>query len=283
MSVQNHHLAAKIVSNGIEIHFNEYGQGPLLVLLHGFPDVEETFLHQANELKKHYRVVTPRLRGFPPSSVPNAVSSYALPELAGDIKNLIEEFGGPAIIVGHDWGGAIAQLTALLYPDLVCGLVLCNSSLISRFDALVNSDEEQQTLSSYTLPYFRYQEGDEKRIPEIVEPIRDEAWRAYIADYLSSNPIEGMLSYYKANFPQPPYMPTEPSGYVFNTPTLIIWGREEHAFSSKALDGAIQFFPAGLTIASIPNAGHWVHRDAPEIFNKTLKSWLSTLSESHTN
>jgi pimeloyl-ACP methyl ester carboxylesterase len=64
---------------------------------------------------------------------------------------------GPAIIVGHDWGGALAQVFALRHSSLVAGLVLLNAPLLSTFNALVNNNAEQQAMSSYMLPYLRYQ------------------------------------------------------------------------------------------------------------------------------
>src|SRR3984893_4593816 len=267
------------VRNGdIEIFYSRYGEGPLMVLLHGFPDNEGTYAAQVKELARDHLVVTPRLRGFPPSSTPSEVERYALPLVADDIAALIEHLGqSPAIVVGHDWGGALAQAVALGHSSLVAGLVLLNAPLLSTFNALVNSNAEQQAMSSYTLPYLRYRQDDDKNIPFVTRNIRDPKWRATIGTYLNENSIEGMLAYYKANYPVPPYLPQEPAGYTFTMPTLLIWGMEEEYFAPAALDGLVKYCPASLRMVAVPGAGHWVHRDAAARVHSEIRAWLAML------
>ena len=82
-------------------------------------------------------------------------------------------------------------------------------------------------MSAYTLPYLRYQSGDDKNIAFVTRNIRDPDWRATISHYLEQNPNEGMMAYYKANYPAPPYNPQTPAGYTFAVPSLIIGGRKK--------------------------------------------------------
>lgn len=270
---------AEVIRNGdVEIFYASYGEGPLLVLLHGFPDNEGTYAAQIEDLSRDHLVVTPRLRGFPPSSVPAAVESYALPTVAEDVAALVEHLGrGPAVVVGHDWGGALAQVFTLRFPHLVKGLVLLNAPVLSTFDAVVNSDPEQQAMSAYTLPYLRFRPGDDKNVEFVTRNIRNPGWRLAVSHYLEDNPIEGMMAYYKANYAAPPYRPQQPTGYVFGVPTLIIWGTEEEYFAPGVLDGLTRYFPASLRLTTVPGAGHWVHQDAPDRVNREIRSWLALL------
>jgi pimeloyl-ACP methyl ester carboxylesterase len=187
---------SKSIRNGeIEIFYSHYGEGPLTVLLHGFPDNEGTYAAQVADFARDHLVVAPRLRGFPPSSIPSDVESYALPIVAEDVAALVEHFGqGPAIVVGHDWGGALAQAVALRFPSLVTSLILLNTPILSTFNAVVTNDPEQQAMSAYTLPYLRYQSGDDKNIAFVTRNIRDPGWRATISRYLEQNSIEGMMT-----------------------------------------------------------------------------------------
>jgi pimeloyl-ACP methyl ester carboxylesterase len=267
------------IRNGdIDIYYASYGEGPLVVLLHGFPDHEGTFAAQIEELSRDHRVVTPRLRGFAPSSAPAAVESYALPTVAEDIAAIIEHFGpGPAIVVGHDWGGALAQAVALRFPHLVEGLVVLNAPVLSTFDSVVTSEPEQQALSAYTLPYLQYRPGDDKNLEFVTRNIRNPEWRRTVSRYLDETPIEGMMAYYKANYAAPPYRPQAPAGYRFGVPTLIVWGVEEEYFAPSVLDGLTRYFDAPVRLASVPGAGHWVHQDAPGRVNQEIRSWLAML------
>jgi pimeloyl-ACP methyl ester carboxylesterase len=281
MPASSHETPSFIRNGDIELSYSSYGKGPLLVLLHGFPDHEGTFAAQVEELARDHLVVTPRLRGFPPSSVPAELERYALPAVSEDIAAVIEHFGqGPAVVVGHDWGGALAQVVALRFPHLVKSLVLLNAPVLSTFDSIVSSDPLQQTMSAYTLPYLRFQPGDDKNVELVTRNIRNPAWRLVVSRYLEENSIEGMMAYYKANYVAPPYRPQAPAGYTYGVPTLIVWGTEEEYFAPSALDGLARYFSASLRLALVPGAGHWPHQDAPDFVNSEIRSWLAMLTAS---
>jgi pimeloyl-ACP methyl ester carboxylesterase len=264
----------------VEIAYSRFGAGAPLVLLHGFPDVEATWSAQVEDLARDHLVLTPRLRGYPPSGAPDDPAQYALTVVAGDVIALVEMLdAGPAVLVGHDWGGALAQVVALMRPDLVAGLIMLNAPPLSRFDSVVSSDPGQQAMSAYTLPYLAYREGDDKNVEWVTRHIRDEAWRAEISAYLRDTPLHGMMAYYKANYVAPPYRPQAPAGHVFKVPTLIVWGTEEEYFSARVLDGLTDYHAATLRLVTIHGAGHWVHRDAAARVNAEIRSWLGVLPE----
>ena len=111
--------------NGVRLHVAEQGSGPLVVLLHGWPESWYSWRHQFGPLAAAgYRVVAPDQRGYARSAQPEDVSSYTMLHLVGDVVALIREFGAErAVLVGHDWGAPVAWVTALLRPDLVRAVV----------------------------------------------------------------------------------------------------------------------------------------------------------------
>ncbi|NLU68696.1 alpha/beta hydrolase [Streptomyces sp. HNM0574] len=110
--------------NGVRLHVAEQGEGPLVVLLHGFPECWYSWRHQFAPLARAgYRVVAPDQRGYARSEQPADVAAYTLPHLAGDVIGLIHALGEErAVVIGHDWGAPVAWTTAMLRPDVVRGV-----------------------------------------------------------------------------------------------------------------------------------------------------------------
>ncbi|MEU1799872.1 alpha/beta hydrolase [Streptomyces sp. NPDC019937] len=107
--------------NGVRLHIAEQGEGPLVLLLHGFPESWYSWRHQFGPLAEAgYRVVAPDQRGYARSEQPEDIASYSLLHLAGDVIGLIRALGEEqAVVVGHDWGAPVAWITAMLRPDVV--------------------------------------------------------------------------------------------------------------------------------------------------------------------
>jgi pimeloyl-ACP methyl ester carboxylesterase len=113
-----------VEANGIRLHVSEEGEGPLVVLLHGFPECWYSWRHQFTPLAAAgYRVVAPDQRGYGGSDRPDPVEAYSMLHLAGDVIGLVHALGEErAVVVGHDWGAPVAWHTALLRPDVVRGV-----------------------------------------------------------------------------------------------------------------------------------------------------------------
>lgn len=120
-SLQHH----KIKRNGIELHMVEQGTGPLVLLLHGFPEFWYSWRHQITFLANQgYRVIAPDLRGFGDSEAPQSSTSYSVAHIAGDIISILDHFGEEkAFVVGHDWGALAGWFLCLSRPDRVKGFV----------------------------------------------------------------------------------------------------------------------------------------------------------------
>lgn len=265
------------VQNGdVRTHFYVSGKGPLMVLLHGFPDNGKTFSRQAAEFSKTHTVVCPTMRGYPPSDVPPVSDVYALTAVVEDILAIFDHFNATkAVVGGHDFGGAAIQLLALLHPERVEGLIIINSPIVPRFHELIQLDKEQQALSAYTIPYFNYKPGDDVDFDYIIRNIRDEKYRQEIRDYLTEGPVDGMFAIYKYNYAGPPYgQVIDTTGMLYQIPTLIIWGLEEEYFSIKMLNKIPENFKNSTRLVTLPGAGHWSFRDQPERVNNEIRSWL---------
>lgn len=269
-----------VENGGVRTHYRASGSGPLLLLAHGFPDNSDTFYNQVPILAKHYTVVTPTLRGFPPSDVPDDDEAYVIQNIVGDFVALIKHFGArKAIIGGHDIGSAAIQLLAVTQPDLVAGMILMNAAILPRLAELVNFDPEQQKASEYTIHFMQYQIGDDKEVENKTTFIRDPSRRKEIQDYLTASPMNGMMAYYKKNYPAPPYGQTSPlQNITLPVPTLILWGVEDEYFIPKFLDGIPKIFPNTTRLVTFPHAGHWVFQDEPKKVNREMFSWLEELN-----
>jgi epoxide hydrolase 4 len=117
-----------IQANGIRFHCLTDGAGPLVVLLHGFPQFSYEYRHLVPALARAgYRAVAPDMRGFGNTSRPARIEDYALQTLGDDVAALVDALGEPkAHVLGHEWGGIVAAEAALSHPDKVDRLVLVN-------------------------------------------------------------------------------------------------------------------------------------------------------------
>ncbi|CDP01962.1 unnamed protein product [Coffea canephora] len=136
----------RIKTNGIWMHIAEKGTGPLVLLLHGFPEIWYSWRHQINFLAKHgYRVVAPDLRGYGDTDSPLSPSSYTAFHIVGDLIGLLDHFGQEqAFVVGIDWGAAAAWQLSLLRPNRVRGIVALSVPFTPRFSTIKTTDSFKQ-------------------------------------------------------------------------------------------------------------------------------------------
>jgi pimeloyl-ACP methyl ester carboxylesterase len=262
-------------SSGVKLHYVCEGEGPLVILLHGFPDYWYTWRDQMPALARHFQVVAVDLRGYNKSDQPEGAENYALEKLTADVAAVVEHFGQKqATIVGHDWGGAIAWGFAMLRPEMTSRLVILNLPHPRGLLRELANNPAQQKNSQYARD-FQQPEAAKRLTPELLafwvkEP---EARQEYIEAFKRSS-IEGMLNYYKANYPRPPYA-VEQQFPPVKCPVLMIHGLKDQFLLPGALDGTWNWVEGELTLVTIPQAGHFVHRDAPERVTSALLGWLT--------
>jgi pimeloyl-ACP methyl ester carboxylesterase len=262
-------------SNGVKIHYVTMGKGPLVVMIHGFPDFSYTWRDQMPALAKHFQVVAVDLRGYNKSDQPQGVENYTMDKLVGDIDAVVRHFNqDKAVIVGHDWGGAIAWTYAMMHPDKTDRLIILNLPHLRGLSRELAHNPEQQKNSQYARD-FQKPDAASKMKPEFLvfwvkEP---EARKKYIEAFKRSS-IEGMLNYYKANYPREPYKENNDFPPV-KCPVLMIHGLKDKALLPGALNDTWKWVEKDLTLVTIPNADHFVHRDAPEFVTQTMERWLT--------
>ena len=262
-------------SQGVKIHYVTAGQGPLVVLLHGFPDYHYTWRDQIPALAKSCQVAALDLRGYNDSDQPTGVENYSLDKLVADVVAVVRHLGRErATIVGHDWGGAIAWNVALRHPELTERLVILNLPHPRGLLRELKSNPEQQKNSAYARA-FQLPGAAAALTPEAIAGwVREPEARAkYVAAFRKSS-LEGMLNYYKANYPREPYeVPAELP--QVKCPVLMIHGLDDKALLPGALNDTWQWIDNEFSLVTIPKAGHFVHRDQPERVTRALVDWLA--------
>ena len=262
-------------SNGVKIHYATVGSGPLVVMIHGFPDYWYTWRKQMEGLSDKYQVVAIDQRGYNLSDKPEGVENYAIPLLVGDVIAVIKHFGkDKAIIVGHDWGGAVAWALALSAPQYVDRLIILNLPHPRGITRELAHNPKQQEASQYARNFQK--EGAENMIkPEqlafwVTDP---DAKPKYIEAFQRSS-LKAMLNYYKANYPHEPYQ--EDSSPVVKTqmPVLMFHGLKDTALLSDALNNTWDWMGKDLTLVTIPDSGHFVQQDAADLVTRTMRAWL---------
>ena len=117
-----------IEANGIQLAVEEAGEGPAVILLHGFPELSYSWRHQIPALAAAGdRVIAPDQRGYGASSKPGEIADYGLEALAADVFGILDGLGvETATVVGHDWGSIVAFTAAITHPERFTGLVSLN-------------------------------------------------------------------------------------------------------------------------------------------------------------
>jgi epoxide hydrolase 4 len=262
-------------SNGVKIHYASLGTGPLVVMIHGFPDYWYTWRAQMEGLADRFQVVAIDQRGYNLSDKPAGVENYDVRLLVGDVVAVIRHLGQQkAIIVGHDWGGVVAWQLAINAPQVVDRLIILNLPHPRGLSRELAHNPEQQANSAYARRF--QQEGAEKALTAegLAGWVKDpEARKKYVAAFGRSD-FAAMLSYYKRNYPREPYTEDTSPVKKLQMPVLMFHGLKDTALLSPALNGTWDWMEKDLTITTVPDAGHFVQQDAADLVTKTMRAWL---------
>ena len=257
------------------------GDGPLVLLLHGFPEFWYAWRRQiACFAEAGFRVVAPDQRGYNLSDKPRRVSAYGLDTLAGDVVSLIDEAGrGRAILVGHDWGGLVAWWTAVRFPEGLERLAVLNAPPPRVFRHHVRHDPRQRKRSWYIryfqlpwLPERWYRRNNweigVRSMKETACPgaFSDGDMALYREAWSRPGAIRAMIHWYRAALRHPPRKPASPR---VSLPTLIVWGARDRFLGQEMLEPSLGMCDVGRAEV-LPEATHWVQHDEPERVNRLL-------------
>jgi epoxide hydrolase 4 len=263
---------------GVKIHYATLGQGPLVVMIHGFPDFWYSWRAQMAALADSYQVVALDLRGYNLSDKPQGQAQYDIKLLVSDVAAVVKHFqprGGGAVIVGHDWGGIISWRFAMVHPELTDRLIILNLPHPRSLAYELAHNPEQQKNSAYAR---RFQEPDaaksltaEGLAKRVADPI---AHPRYVEAFRRSD-FEAMLNYYKQNYPRPPYVEDTSPLVKVKMPVLMFHGLKDTALLAGALNRTWDYVDNTLTLITVPEAGHFVQNDAADLVSSRMKAWLA--------
>ncbi len=277
-----------IETNGIRLHAAVAGpeDGELVVLLHGFPEFSYGFHHQMEELAASgYRVAVPDQRGYHLSDKPEQIEDYTINKLSDDIAGLIEAFGETsAIVIGHDWGGAVAWHLAASKPEYVKKLIAINIPHPTAMPRVFMKNPLQWLKSSY-MAFFQLPEVPEKLMAATdfesmkqamkgtarPDAFTDQELERYKDAWSQPGALTGMLNWYRAirkgSLLQMPKAP-------LRMPVRIIWGLGDQFLSPMLATESLKFCE-NAELVWVGEATHWVHHEQPEIVNRLIKEFLT--------
>ena len=262
-------------SNGVKIHYATIGSGPLVVMIHGFPDYWYSWRHQMEGLADKFQVVAIDQRGYNLSDQPAGVENYDMRLLVGDVIAVITHLKQQkAIIVGHDWGGVVSWQLALNAPQFVDRLVILNLPHPRGLSRELANNPEQQKNSAYAR---RFQaEGAEKTLTAegLAGWVRDAAAKPKYIEAFKRSDFGAMLNYYKRNYPREPYTEDTSPVKKVQMPVLMIHGLKDTALLAGALNNTWEWIEKDFSLTTVPTAGHFVQADEPELVTKTIRAWL---------
>ncbi len=271
-------------NNGVKIHYASVGEGPLVVMIHGFPDFWYSWRDQMAGLQDNYQVVAIDQRGYNKSGQPEGVAQYAMPLLVADVAAVVRHLGREsATIVGHDWGGAVAWQVAFNLPQMTERLIILNLPHPLGMAREMANNPEQRKNSDYARKFREGSPGDADIMfggpmtpATLAGWVSDPAAKPVYEAAFARSSFEAMLNFYKANYPAPPApgSPPPPAPPRLKMPVLIFHGLKDNALHSDGLNNTWDWIDADVTIVSAPEAGHFVQQDASELVTTTMRWWL---------
>jgi pimeloyl-ACP methyl ester carboxylesterase len=273
----------------VRLHYVEAGEGPLVVLLHGFPEFWFSWRFQIPALASAgLRVVAPDMRGYNLSTRPSGVPAYDIDRLAGDVRDLIHERGAKsAFLAGHDWGAAVAWVTAMNHPEVVERLAILNVPHPRRL--LRGLRTPRQLAKSwymffFQLPwlperlvrarrwwFFRYGFEHDARPGAFTREDIDR----YVEAWSQPDATTTTINYYRSVFRQSPRR-AEARLRQVDAPTLVVWGERDRYLGADLAEPDPSDVPNLDRVVRLPDASHWVHHDEPEQVTQLLAEFFSS-------
>jgi len=281
----------RVIANKIEFGYLEEGEGPLVLLLHGWPDGPTTWSHQMSSVADAgYRAVAPSLRGYPPTEIPDG-GFYDIGTLAADVRELIRELGGgqPCLLVGQDWGALIAYTVLAAFGELVRrAVVMAVPHPTAARASLLRPDHVHRSFHWF---FFQLPE-----LPEAALRADDWAFVDWLWDYWTAPGFEdaehvaqikrmlavpgaltATLAYYRAMFTTEKADPAleavrKAIEKPITVPTLALCGaQDKRAEVMREQDG---HFAGEYRFELVDGCSHFLHREQPEKVTQLVLDWL---------
>lgn len=288
----------EISANGIRLHVAECGDGPLVVLLHGFPEFWWSWRHQLTALADHgYRAVAVDLRGYGDSDKPPR--GYDLWTLAGDVAGLIRALGEPrAHVVGHDWGGLVGWTLTALHPRLVRSLaVLAAPHPLAVRSSVVRDPRGQGRASSYALgfqlprwPERSLRADDGARVERIMRAWAGSGWvdsddfTAAVEQNRRAIGVSGVvhsaMEYYRWAFRSQVRIEGRRFAAAVARPAAVpvlqIHGADDPCLLVRTAEASRRWAGPGHRLEVLPGIGHFPHQEDPLVVNEMLAAFLKS-------
>lgn len=275
-------------TNRIRLHTAQAGpsDGPLVVLLHGFPEFWRGWHNQIGPLAEAgYRVLAPDQRGYNLSDRPAEVRAYRVEELAADVLGLLDALGRETCrLAGHDWGAVVAWYLALTQPQRVSKLVICNVPHPAVMLRYLRRSPAQMLKSWYIaffqiprLPEWMISRGDyaagarSLRTSSRPGTFSDADIAEYKQAWKNSGGLTGMINWYRA---LARYSPTPPPDSRVRMPVRILWGKQD-AFLSYRMAEASAALCDQAELTFFDQATHWVQHEEAEAVTREMLAFFA--------
>jgi epoxide hydrolase 4 len=273
-----------VETNGIRLHAVEAGpeSGPLVILLHGFPELWYGWRHQIGPLAAAgFHVLAPDQRGYNLSDKPRRISDYNLDTLALDVVGLIDAMGEEkARVVGHDWGGAVGWWLGVKHADRLERLALLNIPHPKVMRRTLYKSSEQRKKSSYMF-FFQVPGLPERGFRRngfsfAIKALRTTSRPGLFTDadldfyreaWSQPGAVRSMIHWYRAALRSQPKPPT--TSRVVGVPTLLLWGTKDRFLGQEMAQPSIDLCDDGR-LEFFPDASHWIQHEEPERVNQRL-------------
>jgi pimeloyl-ACP methyl ester carboxylesterase len=261
----------------VELAVEVRGEGPPVLLIHGWPDDHTLWRHQVPELTAAgFSTIAPDLRGFGRSSRPTDVEDYAMQRIVGDLLGVLDHLGVErACVVGHDWGAAIAWVLASLYPDRVERLaVISVGSVTAYHEAGLAQREKSWYMLLFQFPGVAEQwlsESDFRNFRDLFRHPDSDTLAATLAD---RDRLAATLAIYRANMRAEVLVTGVPPMPPVAAPTLGLWSTGDPALIEASVTGSARHVSGPWRYERIDGVGHWIMLEAPDRVNRLLLQFL---------